>query len=83
MTKNLEIKKKEQTQGRTNRRMSIFNPTIQHVIENLYTTSEVSIFNGCGNIFDEKSGKKEKRNKHKEEQIRECQFAIPKYNLSL
>ena len=28
---------------------------------NLYTKFEVSILNGCGDIFDEKSGKKEKR----------------------
>ena len=60
LTKNLERKKKEQIQGRTKRRMPIFNPTIQHVIVNLYTKFEVSFFNGCGDIFDEKSGKKEK-----------------------
>ena len=46
--------------GRTNRRRPIFNPTIQFVVVNLYTTFEVSILNGCGDIFDEKSGKKEK-----------------------
>ena len=51
---NLERKKKEQIQGRTNRRRPIFNPTIQHVIVNLYTIYEVSILNGCGDIFDEK-----------------------------
>ena len=28
---------------------------------NLYTKSEVSILNGCGDIFDKKSGEKEKR----------------------
>ena len=60
MTKNLERKKKEQIQGRTNRRRPIFNPTIQLVVLNLYTKFEVSILNGCGDIFDEKSGKKEK-----------------------
>ena len=60
LTKNLERKKKEQIQGRTNRRRPIFNPTIQLVIVNLYTKFEVSILNGCGDIFDEKSGKKEK-----------------------
>ena len=60
LTKNLERKKKEQIQGRTSRRRSIFNPTIQHVIVNLYTKFEVSNFNGFGDIFDEKSGKKEK-----------------------
>ena len=58
--KNLERKKKKHTQGRTNRRRPIFNPTIQFVVVNLYTRFEVSILNGCGDIFDEKSGKKEK-----------------------
>ena len=28
---------------------------------NLYTKFEVSILNGCGDIFDEKSGEKEKK----------------------
>ena len=54
MTKNLERKKKGQTQGRTHRRMPICNPTIQLVVVNLYTKYEVSILNGCGDIFDEK-----------------------------
>ena len=54
MTKNLERKKKVQIQGRTNKRRPIFDPTIQHVIVNLYTKYEVSILNGCGDIFDEK-----------------------------
>ena len=54
MTKNLERKKKGQNQGRTNRRMPICNPTIQLVIVDLYTKYEVSILNGCGDIFDEK-----------------------------
>ena len=53
-TKNLERKKKGQTQGGTNRRMPICNPTIQLVVVNLYTKYEVSILNGCGDIFDEK-----------------------------
>ena len=62
LTKNLERKKKEQIQERTNRRRPIFNPTIQLVVVNLnlYTKFEVPIFNGCGDIFDEISGKKEK-----------------------
>ena len=60
LTKNLERKKKEQTKGKTNRRMPICNPTIQFVIVDLYTKYEVSILNGCGDIFDEKFGKKEK-----------------------
>ena len=54
MTKNLERKKKGQTQGRTNRRMPICNPTIQLVIVDLYTKYEVSILNGSGDTFDEK-----------------------------
>ena len=83
MTKNLERKKKGQTQGRTKRRMPICNPTIQLVVVNLYTIYKVSIFNGCGDIFDEKNWKERKRNKQKEEQIGECPFAIPRYNLLL
>ena len=53
-TKNLERKKKGQIQGRTNRRMPICKPRIQLVVVNLYTKYEVSILNGCGDIFDEK-----------------------------
>ena len=41
--------------------MPIFNPTMHLVVVNLYTKFEVSILNGCGDIFDEKSGEKEKR----------------------
>ena len=40
MTKNLERKKTEQIKGRTNKRRPIFNPTIQLVVVNLYTTYE-------------------------------------------
>ena len=54
LTKNLERKKKEQTKGRTNRRMPICNPTIQLVVVDLYTKYEVSILNSCGDIFDKK-----------------------------
>ena len=43
LTINLERKKKEQTKGRTNRRMPICNPTIQLVVVDLYTKCEVSI----------------------------------------
>ena len=53
LTKHLERKKKEQTKGRTNRRMPICNPTIQLVFLDLYTKYEVSILNGCGDIFNE------------------------------
>ena len=41
--------------------MPICNLTKQLVIANLYTKFQVSILNGCGDIFDEKSGEKEKR----------------------
>ena len=41
--------------------MSIFNPTSQLVVVDLYTKYEDSILNGCKDIFDEKSGEKEKR----------------------
>ena len=41
--------------------MPICNPTKQLVFANLYTKFEVSIFNGFGDVFDEKSGEKEKR----------------------
>ena len=61
LTKNLERKKKEQIQERTNRRMPICNLTIQLVIAYLYTKFEDSILNGCGDIFDENSGETEKR----------------------
>ena len=36
-------------------RRPICNPNIQLVVVNLYTRVEVSILNGCGDIFDEKS----------------------------
>ena len=34
---------------------------LQLVVVNLYTKFEVSILHSCGDIFDEKSGEKEKR----------------------
>ena len=58
--KNLERKKKEQIKGKTNRRRPIFNLRIPLVVVDLYTKYKASIFNGCGDIFDEKFGKKEK-----------------------
>ena len=54
LTKNLEKKKKGQTQGTANRRIPICNPTIQLVVVDLYTKYKVPILNGCGDIFDEK-----------------------------
>ena len=56
-----KCREKEKKQERTNRRMSIFNPMSQLVVVNLYTRVEVSILKGCKDIFDEKSGEKEKR----------------------
>ena len=52
LTKNMERKKKELIQGRTNRRRLILNPTIQLAIVNLYIKYEVSILNGFRDIFD-------------------------------
>ena len=40
--------------------MPILNSTIKIVVVNLYTKFEVSILNSCGDIFDKKSGEKEK-----------------------
>ena len=40
--------------------MSVFKPMLSLVVVNLYTKFEVSILKGCGDIFDEKSGEKEK-----------------------
>ena len=61
LRENLKRKKKKQIQGRTNRRMPIRNFTIQLVVAILCTKFEVSVLNGCGDIFDEKSGEAEKR----------------------
>ena len=44
--------KKEALQGIANGRKPV--PTIRLVVVNLYTKYGVSIFNGCGDIFDEK-----------------------------
>ena len=54
LTKNMERKKKEQIQRRTNRRWLILYPMIQLAIVNLYTKYEVSISNSLRDIFDEK-----------------------------
>ena len=50
----MERKKIGQTQGRISRRKLVCNPTIQHVIINLYTKYDFSTLHGCGEIFDEK-----------------------------
>ena len=49
----MERKKIGQIQGRISRRRLVCNPTIQHVIINLYTKYESSSLQGCGEIFDE------------------------------
>ena len=77
LRKNLERKKKEQIQGRTNKRMPICNPRIQFVVASLFTKFEVSILNGCGDIYDEKIWRERKKNKYREEKIGEGPFSIP------
>ena len=74
MAKNLERKKKEQIQGRTKWRRPIFIPTIQLVVVNQYTRFEVSILNSCGDIFDEKSGEKEKRTNMGKNKLEKAHF---------
>ena len=46
-------------------RRPLFNSAIQLVVVNLYTKFEVSILICCKDIFDEKSGEKEKKNKYR------------------
>ena len=41
--------------------MPICNLTIQLVVANLYTKFQISTLNGCGDIFDEKSGERKKK----------------------
>ena len=55
-----EKEKKEQIQGRTNRRRPIFNSTIQHVVVNLYPNLKLLYFMVVEIYNYEKSGKKEK-----------------------
>ena len=40
--------------GKNKRRRLVCNPTIQHVIINLYTKYDFSSLQGCGEIFEEK-----------------------------
>ena len=59
LTKNFIIQSMErnkigQIQGRISRRRLVCNPTIKHVIINLYTEYDHSNLQGCGEIFDEK-----------------------------
>ena len=50
----MERKKIGQIQGRISRRRLVCNPTIQHVIINMYTKYDSSSLQDCGEIFDEK-----------------------------
>ena len=50
----MERKKIGQIHGRISRRRLVCNPTIQHVIINLYSKYDLSSLQGCGEIFDEK-----------------------------
>ena len=50
----MERKKMGQIQGRINRGRLVCNPTIQHVIINMYTKYDSSSLQDCGEIFDEK-----------------------------
>ena len=49
----IERKKIGQIQGRISRSRLVCNPTIQHVVINLYTTYDFSSLQDCGEIFDE------------------------------
>ena len=60
LTKNVERKKMEQT-GKNKQEKAHFQSHDKLVVVSLYTKFKVSIVNGCGDIFDEKSGEKEKR----------------------
>ena len=57
----MERKKIGQIKGRIGRRRLVCNPTIQHVIINLYTKYDSSSLQGCGEIFDEKVLRKDGR----------------------
>ena len=50
----MERKKIGQIQGTISRRRLVCNPTIQHVIINLYTKYDLSSLQGRGEIFDKK-----------------------------
>ena len=47
---------------------------IQLVVVNLYTRFEVSTLNDCGDIFDEKSGKKEKETNNMKNKYEKAHF---------
>ena len=50
----MERKKIGQIQGRISRRRLVCNPTVQHVIINLYTKYDSSSLQGCGEILTKK-----------------------------
>ena len=50
----MERKKIGQIKEKISRRRLVCNPTIQHVIINLYTKYDSSSLHGCGEIFEEK-----------------------------
>ena len=62
----MERKKIGQIQGRISRRRLICNPTIQHVIINLYTKYDSSSLQGCGEKvlrnYGRTDGRKDGRN---------------------
>ena len=47
-------KKENWTNTGKNKRRLVCNPTIQHIIINMYTKYDFSSLKGCGEIFDEK-----------------------------
>ena len=64
LTKNLERKKKRINIGKNKYEKDHFQFHDKLVVVNPYTKFEVSILNGCKDIFDEKSGEKEKKNEY-------------------
>ena len=46
------------------------------MVVNLYTKYKISIFNGCGDIFDEKFGKKRKRKRRTNRKMPICNLTI-------
>ena len=61
--------------------MSIFNPMLLPIVVNQYTKFEVSILNGCGDIFDEKSGEREKKEQIQERTNRRMPICNPTIQL--
>ena len=61
--------------------MSIFNPMLLPIVVNQYTKFEVSILNGCGDIFDKKSGEREKKEQIQERTNRRMPICNPTIQL--